>query len=117
MFNRHARRADLLQARSHATSDGVPEADHGRHVTTGAEHVRDEEDGSGNAGDARDGSGSKAKARKESRDKDGRGTARLDGAETQARIGTPATSAFCTISNPPRPLTSRRRPRSARTGH
>ena len=34
-------------------------------------------------------------------------TARLDGADTDARIGRPATSAFCTISNPPRPLTRR----------
>ena len=33
-------------------------------------------------------------------------TARLDGADTEASSGAPATSTFCTISNPPRPLTS-----------
>src|SRR5580700_9214950 len=32
-------------------------------------------------------------------------TARLLGAETDATMGIPAASAFCTISNPPRPLT------------
>src|SRR5579859_608856 len=33
-------------------------------------------------------------------------TARLEGADTEASIGIPAEIAFCTISNPPRPLTS-----------
>src|SRR5260370_40057877 len=51
-----------------------------------------------------------------------RSTARLDGAPTAARIGTPATAAFCTSSKLTRPLTSSTsfssgmRPASVRSG-
>ena len=50
---------------------------------------------------------SRAETRSASGPAPGRFTARLEGAETEARIGIPAASAFCAISNPPRPLVNR----------